>query len=571
LKNSREIELELLRLKILDAIRVSKRFWMTYREHTFGIASIIDLIYKKSFIEVLFFTNSDVVENGVPLLKIYTPIEDEIDFSEIVFNPDFDEDGFINPLKIIRRMRRLIRQEFQKRLEILDYEVELIDNKFENYQIKNNPYYREIRISYPNFATKLKIKFEKYPILPSFSFSRSLSRIITERKFNEEEIIRNWDIEKPPHVLEIIEKICEIISKQANLEPLKENSQYLVLNAVSVGEAINNLSFKIHRGKSIGVMYDEEYLNNVDHRLDLLNLFETIAGLQLDFTGSIEIFGNPIKSLSKKEKEKIFLLPPAYDSIITNMKVKKAIQYKIKLNEIYKERKNVFNAILKDAGLGQSIDEIIEDLISETTYKFNRKKQFLKNVLEVTGMLNKKNKKFSKLTPLEYLLFSIARALVQAPTIIMFSIPYGILGKFEYEKFNNYIDKIKQEFHVIMIFHGSEEVVLKCDQILTITKRASKIGAFKDYLKELPQYGEIVTIELNDPEESLIRKLKDIEEIEVIIEERKNEKYKIFLKSNTNNVIVKITELFGPCLQCFKKSTASIGEYLEFENQINKI
>jgi len=561
LKNSREIELERLRLKVLDAIRVSKRFWMTYREDTFGIASIIDLIYKKSFIEVLFFTNSDVFEKGVPLLKIYTPIEDEIDFIEIIFEPDFDEDGLINPMKIIRRMRRLIRQEFQKRLGILNYEVELIDNKFENLQIKSNPYYREIRISYPNFAIKLKIKFEKYPILPSFSFSKSLSRIITERKFNEEEIIRNWDIENPPHVLEIIEKICEIVSKQVNLEPLKENSQYLALNDVSVGEAINNLSFKIHKGKSIGVMYD---LNNVDHRLALLNLFEIIAGSQLDFTGSIEIFGNPIKSLSKKEKEKIFLLPPPYDSAITNMKVKKAIQYKINLNERYKERKNEFNAILKNAGLGQNIDEIIEDLILETTYKFDRKKKFLKNVMEVTGMLYKKNKKFSELTPLEYLLFSIARALIQAPTIIMFSIPYRILGKFEYEKFNNYMDKIKQEFHVIMIFHGSEEIVLNCDQIFTITQRASKIGSFNDYIKELPQDGEILTIELNDPEEFLIRKLKEMEEIEVIIEERKNEKYKIFLKSNTNNVIVKITELFGPRLQCFKKSTASIGEYLEF-------
>ncbi len=560
MKNSREIELERLRLKVLDAIRVSKRFWMTYREDTFGIASIIDLIYKKSFIEVLFFTNSDVLEKGVPLLKIYTPIEDEIDFFEIIFEPDFDEDGLINPLKIIRRMSRLIIQEFQKRLEILNNEVELIENKFENLQIKSNPYYREIRISYPNFAAKLKIKFEKYPLLPSFSFSKSLSRIITERKFNEEEIIKNWDIENPPHVLEIIEKICEFVSKQVNIEPLKENSQYLVLNDVSVGEAINNLSFKIHKGKSIGVMYD---VNNVGHRLDLLNLFEIIGGLQLDYTGSIEIFGNPLKSLSKKEKEKIFLLPPPYDSVITNLKVKKAIKYKINLNEIYKERKNAFNTILKNAGLGQNIDEIIEDLIWETTYKF-RKKRFIKNVLEVTGMLIKKNKKFSELTPLEYLLFSIARALIQAPTIIMFSIPYRILGKFEYEKFNNYMDKIKQKFHVIMIFHGAEEIVLNCDQIFTITERASKIGSFNDYIKELPQYGEIVTIELNHPEEFLIRKLKEIEEIEVIIEERKNEKYKIFLKSNTNNVIVKITELFGPSLQCFKKTSASIGEYLEY-------
>jgi len=77
---------------------------MTYRESTFGIASIINLIYKKSYFEVLFFTNTDVLEKGVPLLKINTPLEDEIDFNEILFEPDFDTDGLIDPVKIIHRM-----------------------------------------------------------------------------------------------------------------------------------------------------------------------------------------------------------------------------------------------------------------------------------------------------------------------------------------------------------------------------------------------------------------------------------------------------------------------------------
>ncbi|GAG02968.1 unnamed protein product, partial [marine sediment metagenome] len=139
MESARDIELEKLRQKILKAIRFSKRFWMTYREKTFGIASIINLIYKKSFIEVLFFTNSDVFEKAVPLLKIYTPIEDEIDFSEVIFEPDFDVDGLINPAKIINRMRRLIRTEFQNHLKRLNTEVKLIDEKFENYQLKNNP------------------------------------------------------------------------------------------------------------------------------------------------------------------------------------------------------------------------------------------------------------------------------------------------------------------------------------------------------------------------------------------------------------------------------------------------
>jgi len=564
LKNSREIELEHLRQKIIKAIRFSKRFWMTYRENTFGIASIINLVYKKSYIEVLFFTNSDVIQKGVPLLKIYTPIEDEIDFSEILFEPDLDADGTIDPVKIIQRMRKLGRIEFQKHLNRLDSEVKLIDEKFENYQIKTNPYYREIRISYPNFALKLKINLEKYPNLPTFSFSKSLSRIISEKEFSTLDIIENWDVDHPPHVYEIAEKICELVPTRVKIKDLKLNSQYLVLNHVSVGDIIDNLSFKIHRGKSIGIIFDEKRLENTDPRLDLMNLFNTIAGIQTDFSGSIEIFGKVMLLLTKQEKEKIFILPQAYDSTITKMRIKKALKYKTNLREIYKKKKSDFSLILRDAGLSQSLDEIMGDFLQEKSYNLSRRKQFIKKVLESTGLLHKKNKKFSKLTPLEFLLFSITQALIQSPTIIMFSIPFDILGKLEYEKFNSYMDKIKENFHIVLIFHGPEEIVSNCDQILTITKSTSKIGSLKEYIESLPQYGEILNIELNDPDELSIQKLKEMKQIDVIIEERKKEKFKIFIKDNIPEVVIQITELLGPSLYSFKRSTASIGEYMEF-------
>ncbi len=564
MKSSREIELERIRLKILDAVRFSKRFWMTYRENTFGIASIINLIYKKSFIEVLFFTNSDVIEKGVPLLKIYTPLEDEIDFKEILFEPDFDEDGLINPAKIILHMRRLINSEFQSHLRILNTEITLIDEKFENYQIKANPYDREIIISYPDFTLKLKINLEKYPFLPTFSFSRLLSKIITEREFMEDEMIKNWDTENPSHIYEIVERICDIVSARVKITKLKENSQYLVLNRVTVGDMIDKLSFKIHRGKSIGIIFDEKSLNKIDPRRDLMNLFDTIAGLQHDYSGSLENFGKPTLLLSQSERDKIFILPQAYDSIITKMKIKKAIQYKIDLSEIYKKKQDSFNILLKKAGLAQSLDEIMEDFVKTRSYRINRKKQYIKRVLESTGLLNKKNKRFSKLNPLEFLLFSITRALIQTPTIIMFSIPFGILGKLEYEKFNSYMDKIKENFHVVLIFHGPEEVISNCDQILTITKNTSKIGTIKDYLEELPQYGEILSIELNNPDDSSIHKLKEMKEIDLLIEERKNEKFKIFIKNSITDVIIQITELLGPSLYSFKRFTASIGDYMEF-------
>ncbi|NHJ20470.1 MAG: hypothetical protein EAX91_05990 [Candidatus Lokiarchaeota archaeon] len=564
MENSREEELERLREKILKAIRFSKRFWMTFRENTFGIASIINLIYKKSFIEVLFFTNSDVINKGVPLLKIYTPIENEIDFSEIIYTPDIEEDGTVNLVKILQRMRRFIRVEFQKHLQLLDSEVKLIDDRFENYQIQTNPYFREIRIYFPDFVIKLNVNLEKYPMLPTFSFSKSLSKIISEREFSEQEIIKDWDVNHHPHAYEIIEKICDLVPIRLKIKELKKNSQYLVLERVSVGDIIDNLSLKIHRGKSIGIIFDEKGFEKVDPRLDLMNLFDTIAGNQTTSAGLIDIFGNPMILLSKREKARIFILPQAYDSSIAKMRIKKALKYKKYLKETYKKEKSDFNSILRDAGLNQSLDDIMGEFLKEKSHGFRWKKQFRKKVLESTGLLYKKNKRFSKLTPLEFLMFSITQALIQSPTIIMFSIPFGILGKLEYEKFNSYMDKIKENFHLVLLFHGPQEIVSNCDQILTITKSTSKIGSFKDYIESLPQYGEILNVELNNPDELSIQNLKQMKEIVKIIEERKNEKFKIFIKENIPGIVIQITELLGSSLYSFKRSTATIGEYMEF-------
>ena len=47
----RDIELSLLKSKISKAIRFSERYWMIYKQRSFGIATIIDLTYKKSYIE----------------------------------------------------------------------------------------------------------------------------------------------------------------------------------------------------------------------------------------------------------------------------------------------------------------------------------------------------------------------------------------------------------------------------------------------------------------------------------------------------------------------------------------
>ena len=564
MKKSRDIELERLRLKILDAVRFSKRFWMTYREHTFGIASILNLIYKRSFIEVLFFTNKDVMDRGVPLLKINTPLLDEFDFSEIIFEPDFDEDGLVSPKKIIERMRKLIINEFQNHLMILNKEVELLDERFENNIIENNPYYREIRFSFPHFDIELKVNFEKYPLLPSFSFSRTILKILSEREFNKEDIIKNWDELNPPHIYQLIEKLCNIVASHLKLDKLSNNSQHLVLKNISIENGIQNISFKIHRGKSIGILYDEEQLSDVDHKYDLFYLFWAISGNYADFSGNIEIFGNEVQFLNKKDLAKIVILPEAHESKTINMKVKKAIKYKIKIKEIQKSRKKKLQLLLKSAGFVPKIDDVMEEIFVAPSKRIIYRKTNIKNALEVTGLSLKKNKKCSELTQLDFLLFSIARALVNFPSIMMFFIPFEILDRLEYDKFNNYMQKIKEMFHVILIFHAPEGIVSKCDKILTIGKEESKIGTFNKLIEELPQSGEIITIELNNPDEKLMKKLYKFDEIAKIQEERKNEKYKIFLKDDPNKMIIRLTKLFGQDLFSFKRYKASLEDYKEF-------
>lgn len=564
MKNYREDELERLRLKILDAVRFSKQFWMTYREDTFGIASILNLIYKKSFLEVLFFTNKDVLEKGVPLLKIYTPIEEELDFNEILVEPDFDDDGLISPRKIIGRMRKLIRREFQKHLKILEEEVNLIEDRYENYPINNNPYYREIRIFFPNFVLNLNINFEKYPLIPSISFSKTLSKIVSEKSFIDNELIKNWDQLNPPHIYELIEKICELVAKKLRISPLSPNSQYLELKNVSIMENLKHISFKIHRGKSIGIIFKEEVSGNIDFRMVLLNLFEAISGRETNFSGNIDLFGKNTLLLTKKEKEKIFILPQAYNSKIANMKIKKGIKYESKVEDILKQRTTALDELLKRAGITPKIDEVMEEFFIGAPKRIRSKRAYIRNALEVTGLINKKSKKFSKLSPLEFLMFSIGRALLHAPTIIMFLIPFDILSRLDFEKFNKYMNKIKEIFHVILIFHGPEGIISQCDQILTIGEEMTSIGSLNQLIEDLPQSGEIFTIELTDPDEMLIKKLYESEQIATIIEERKNEKYKLFIKDDPNQMILKLTELFGPHLYSFKRFKATIGDYLDY-------
>ncbi len=569
--SKRQIELNTIQKKILEAIRVSRKYWMIYKEGTFGISTILNLIYKKSYVEVLFFTNRDVLDKGMPLLKIYTPIETEIDINQIILNPDFDDDGLVSPLKIINRLSKTINSEYRFHLSVLEQEVTLLNEDYENYSVENNPYNREIWVYFPHFLLKLKINFENYPLLPKITFSLTLSRIIKLNEFLKTENIKKWDENHPLHVTEIVNSLIKVILDRLNISGFFKDSQHLIMEDIMLSDKIKNLNFKVHRGESLGIYYDSTQISEHIFNLELLKLMRALGGSQEDFNGTIKVFGKHVQLLSEQEKKRIFILPARVDEKTENLTLARAIKKGIQVANPFKERRVALTDAIKHAGLYQLKDEIYEEFekriqLYRILRNWKEKRDNLSIILKVTGLILKKDVKVKELTSLEYMIFSVARALLQYSTLIIFRIPPDFLNRMEYAKFNEFIKNIKKSFHMIFILYGPEEIVSECDEILIITEKATETRSIEEYRAKLPQSGELVLIELNNPNPEEINKLRTFESL-VIIEDRKNERYKIYTQMNPDDLLILLIQIFGQNLYSFKRLNADLDDYLEYIHQ----
>ena len=597
----KDIELTLLKSKIIDAIRFSERYWMIFKEGTFGIATIIDLIYKRSYIEVLFFTNREVLNKGVPLVKIYTPSATQFDFNEVLINPDFDEDGTLSPVKVITRLNELIEKELVYHLDVLEKEVQLIDEKYENYSFNENPYFRKILLHFPDYIVKLRINFENYPDVPNLSekkqlvikrFKEPLSEtikeklldmymitpieklgeeikvfdqkqeiiiekqsetfvsktfnklesilnenyginirkvedlhhIIKENDFNSMDLIKHWNLKNPPHIIDVIESIVNIT----------ENSQNVILNKVSITDNIKNISFKVHRGKALGIYYEPNEMDLTDNEGEIHKLFEIIAGKNTNFSGEISIFGKTSQSNNTNEMEGIYLASGEIEPKFEHNSIHKAIIHNINIKG-KRKNKNI--------------------LINKT--------------LEATGLLNRKRERLLKLSKLDRILFTISRALITLQQVILIELPLTGISRLEGEQFNRIIHNIKRKFHTVLIIHGPKEIISKCDQIITIKKNQVEIGNLDYFISKMPQSGDLITIELDNPSNDTLAKMHEIDSA-IFVEERKNEKYKLYCIKEPPNIIVnKLMASIGNYLYNYKIHKASLKDYLEL-SKINE-
>jgi ABC-type multidrug transport system ATPase subunit len=206
--------------------------------------------------------------------------------------------------------------------------------------------------------------------------------------------------------------------------------------------------------------------------------------------------------------------------------------------------------------------------INLTNTKFKNQKQLINEIIEFSMLKDKKDEIALNLTAIERLKLSIGLALLKLPNVILFSIPHGTLGRLEMTSFNQYLKKIIETFHVVIIVHGPKEIVSVCDKILTISDEKADSGTIDDLVLQIPQSGEVIEMELNNLNPDTLNKkvFSSIFEDAIIIEERQNEKFKIFSQENADDLIIKLMNIVGPYVYNFKRFKPSLAEYLEFRS-----
>jgi ABC-type multidrug transport system ATPase subunit len=290
-----------------------------------------------------------------------------------------------------------------------------------------------------------------------------------------------------------------------------------------------------------------------------------------DFSGSIRIFGKYKRLLSDEELKRIVILPEALSSEVVSLKVKKAIKYNQNIRPKWTISSKELRRTLHDSKVLTFIDEMraknplleVIPLIKE----YINKREFVKKILEMTGLIYKKKEIVEQLNPADFLRFQIARALARSPDLILFSLPPGVFNRIEFKKFKNQLEKIKREWHLIIFIHGPEDLVSKCDKVITLKEQEAETGTVEDFVKKIPKSDNLITIELTKANEEDLDILK---EDAFLIEERKHEKYKLYPKNDTDpdKLIKKIVQIFGEDLNNFKIFHGTLEEFIEYSHII---
>ncbi|MHA1819841.1 MAG: hypothetical protein ACTSU2_05620 [Promethearchaeota archaeon] len=592
MQDSHYTHLKKLRDYVTDALRYAENFWLVYRDNTYGMAGFIDLRYKKSFIEIIFFTPevAKTQHNGKHI-EIHSPVLNELSLFRVIDSPVLDDEGMVIPVEVFKLIEKIVDANIQGYLYLLNNQVSSLNSNYENYPIEDNPYNRVIYIysslTEESLELSLKLKrlfrfeiyinFVMFPRMPVVRIEAETLPKPFRTKFkalnsqlDQLDVFKDWDEFNPASIEFIVDRICDFVFKSFHLEPWNAENQKFMVKNLEIDKDLPLISFELHRGQSLGIIYSKEILQNLNQTSyqgqtdekagsksnEILYLFRQIMGIKtvpgLSPNSSIFLFGMNIKShrsksindddnnslqMLKSIRNSLFILDSTIEPALMNLKVKRAIKKGIQIRS--------------------KVEKI----------RTNRK--LVRLALEITGLANHMDDILGELTTFDRLKFRIARALLQDPQIIMLSFSTKLLDRMGIKPFKQMIKRITKTFHTIILLHSAREIVSDCDQILTISENSVDSGPVDELVLKIPQSGEVISVELNLADESVLSKMLSLTGA-YFIEERKNEKYKIFSKEDPDSLVIRLLDLVGPYLYRLRRKRPDLEDYLEFKELIEK-
>lgn len=510
----------LIRERVLKALTQYEKFWLIFKENTFGIAGLLDLKYKRSYIEVLF----NLPNQKEPLLEISSPLVNELNFDPILEDPPLLAEGFVDPKQTIKKILEIANNTVHAYNYILQNEIRKLNEVYENYPIGGNQFHRQVFVYLHGKSYVINVDFSKYPRRPHFNFGDSLVSILPEADFMKNSVLKDWDELNPSNIGYILHILIQVISKKLKKPEFTEDSQQIIFENVQTSPEFNEYSFQLHRGQSLGVIVNTSKSELQIHDF-MLGIFRTITGMHKPLRGRISIFN------SQNPLEFCTIVSQTIDQGLESYQIRKAIDLNIRLHDSLAGLKN---------------------------------KDVIQKVLTAIGLKNKRKSKLSSLTPGEIFRFNIGRAILQAPELVLLFINKDMLNQFETAQFFRYLDNLKREFHTIFIMSGQRDIISQCEKVLTLSDASSSTGFVDELVRQIPQAGEVITLELNNAPQELLESMVNIENA-IFIEERKNEKYKIYSEENPDELILKILHFVGPFLYTFKRKKPKLEDYLQFK------
>ncbi len=511
----------------MSAIKEYDKYWLIYSLETYGIAGYFELPHKKIYIELLFYTPDS---DDYPFL-IHAVGNTTLNFSGLYekYKNDYD----IQPLAVLKDLEKLIAKQTRELFEKLKEKIENLSKNQIMFPVPNQKYTYIVRLIYTHCFFDLLLDVSKYPRIPLITIKNDVHRKeISKINKNFPMIIqtaidiqlKKWRETDPLDFSEMFTDIeTEIGIKIEDPEIwIRKQNQYIEANDLILGENYKDISFKVKKGEHLGIYCTNNELIN--------NLFRVLSRQSKSYRGALKIFGNQELSPNAPDAYKFTIFWINYD--------------------------------YNDKELKQTIEKTVAG-----------NPRIKKRALEATLLDYDKKKRLSECSPLELLRVKISAALAMNPGAIAFRILEQNIGKIEIEQFSRVLAKIKELFDVILIIHGPKELIQQCDKVALIDEKqkTQKAGSITELSEDAPKTGDIIILQLTNPNAEDIHKMRQIPQTE-IIELRKNEKFKLFSQIRAESLIVQLFQLFGTKIYSYQRRALQLADLLELNQfKTNKL